>query len=92
LHQRLTQRDALLEMRQQVRNQRHALLQQPVVVDSVRTRMEQLLAQLTDAITEVEDEIAQVLQQDATWAAAAAHLQTIPGIGALTAAWILVTS
>src|SRR5438034_7728060 len=36
LPQRLAQRDALRDLRQQVRNQQHALLQQPTVIAAVR--------------------------------------------------------
>jgi transposase len=92
LQQRLAQRDALLDLRQQVRNQLHALVQGPVVITAVRTRIEQLIATLTVQLAEVEAEIAPTLQQDAAWAEAAARLQTISGIGRLTAAWIVVTT
>ena len=92
VQQRLAERDALLDLRQQVRNQLHALVQGPVVIAAVRTRMEQLMRTLTDQIAAVEDEIAPALQQDADWAAAAARLQTITGIGLLTAAWMVVTT
>ncbi len=90
LQQRLAEREALVDLRQQVRNQLHALRQQPVVIDSVRTRMETLITTLTEQITEVDGELALVLQQDAAWAEAARRLQTIPGIGLLTAVWLLV--
>jgi transposase len=63
-----------------------------VVIASVRQRIEQLIATLTDQIAEVEAEIAPTLLQDAAWAAAAARLQTIKGIGLLTAAWLVVTT
>lgn len=43
LQQRLAQRDDLLNLRQQVRNQLHALEQYPEVIASVRTRMDNLL-------------------------------------------------
>jgi transposase len=92
LQQRLAQRDALLDLRQQVRNQLHALAQGPVLIAAVRTRMEQLIATLTDQLSEVEAEIAPALQQEAAWAAAANRLQTIKGIGLLTAAWLVVTT
>lgn len=92
LQQRLAERDALLDLRQQVRNQLHALVQGPVVIAAVRTRMEQLIATLCAQIVEVEAEIAPALQQDAEWAAAAARLETIKGIGLLTAAWLVVTT
>jgi len=92
LQQRLAERDALLDLRQQLRNQLHALVQGPVVIAAVRTRMQQLIATLSAQIEEVEAEIAPALQQDADWAAAATRLQTIKGIGLLTAAWIVVTT
>lgn len=92
LQQRLAQRDALVELRVQVRNQRHALVQQPVVIASVRDRMDTLIATLTDQIAEVEAELAPTLEQDTAWAAAAARLQTITGVGLLTASWLLVTT
>jgi transposase len=42
LQQRLAQRDDLLNLRQQVRNQLHALEQHPAVITQVRTRMKDL--------------------------------------------------
>jgi transposase len=91
LQQRLAQRDDLLTLRQQVRNQLHALEQHPEVIAEVRARMESLLATFAAQLTEVDDEIAATLRQDAAWAAAAARLQSIKGIGWVTAAWTLVT-
>ena len=41
-------------------------------------------------IATLEAEIAPVLTQDATWATAAERLQSIPGIGLLTASWLIV--
>src|SRR5215207_9084560 len=70
LLQRLAQRDGLLDLRQQVRNQRHALLQHPTVVAAVRERMETLIATLSAQIAAVEAELVPALAQDATWAAA----------------------
>src|SRR6266508_3375552 len=46
LHQRLVHRDGLLAARTQFRNQLHALVQQPVVIESVRTRLESLISTL----------------------------------------------
>ena len=90
LQQRLAQRDDLLDMRQQVRNQLHALTHYPEVIEPVQTRMEALLSTFQDQIHEVEAEIAVALKQDSTWAAAAERLQSINGIGWVTAAWTLV--
>jgi transposase len=92
LQQRLAQRDDLLNLRQQVRNQLHALDQHPEVIASVRTRMERLLVLFQSQIDEVEGEIAAALNQDSAWAAAAERLQSIKGVGWVTAAWTLVTT
>ncbi len=87
--QRLVARDALVEMRQQVRNQRHALLQWPVVVAGVRQHLDELVADLDRRIAALEGEIATVLGEGA-WAASFACLTSAPGIGLVTAAWLLV--
>jgi len=92
LQQRLTHRDALVDVRTQFRNQLHALERQPLIIDSVRTRLQELIATLNRQIAEVEQEIRAALEQDATWAAAAAHLSTIKGLGALTIAWLLTAT
>ena len=92
LQQRLVQRDALLRMQGQLRNQLHALDQHPVVVGSVRERMEVLLQTLAAQIKDVEQELKAAICQDDAWAAAAARVQTIPGVGFLTALWLLVAT
>ncbi len=92
LQQRLAQRDALMHLRQQVRNQLHALVQGPVVIAAVQARMEALIATLSAQITEVEGELRAALAQDAAWEAAATRLESIKGIGLVTAGWILVTT
>jgi transposase len=92
LQQRLAQRDDLLNLRQQVRNQLHALMQHPEVIESVRLRMEGLLSTFQLQIDEIEVEITAALNQDSAWAAAAECLQSIQGVGWVTAAWTLVTT
>lgn len=92
LQQRLAQREALIGLRQQVRNQRHALLQAPAVVVSVRERMECLLVSLDGQIAAIERELKEVILRDASWAATARLLLSIPGVGLLTAAWLLVST
>jgi transposase len=92
LQQRLAQRDDLLNLRQQVRNQLHALVQYPDVIPEVRARMDRLLATFETQLVEVESEIATALTQDSAWAAAATRLQSIKGVGWVTAAWTLVTT
>ncbi len=91
LRQRLVTRDSLVEMRQQARNQRHALLHWPVVVDGVLQHLDELILDLSQRIDVLEQEIATVLQAG-DWAASATLLKSITGIGTLTAAWLLVTT
>lgn len=91
LRQRLVARDALIEMRQQARNQRHALVQWPVVVETVVAHVQAIEADLTDRLATLDAEIAAVLQ-DGAWAASAARLQSIPGVGPTTTAWLLVAT
>jgi transposase len=89
LRQRLIARDGLLEMRGQARNQRHALVQWPVVIESVLKQLDGLIADLDRRLSELEAEIAQVLE-DGAWAESAALLLSITGIGLITTAWLLV--
>jgi transposase len=91
LRQRLVTREALQTVRQQLRNQRHALLHWPVVVDSARDHLTALIADLDARLISLEAEIAVVLA-DGAWAASATLLLGIPGIGLLTTAWLLVST
>lgn len=54
--------------------------------------MEALVETLKQQLLEVEAEIQQALNQDQQWAASVQLLQSIKGIGWLTAAWLLVTT
>jgi transposase len=104
LEQRLTQRDTLLVMRGQVRNQLHALDHNPVVVASVRQRMQALDQTIVDQITQIEMELAVLVSPneqedpenegavDQAWLRTVRKLQTIPGIGLVTALWIVVAT
>lgn len=91
VRQRLTARDALVAMRQQTRNQRHALLQWPVVVASVRDHLDDVIVMLDTRIADLETEIAAVLAAS-DWAESLRYLTSAPGIGLLTAAWLLVST
>ena len=87
--QRLVARDALLAMRTQARNQRHALLQWPVVVEGVQRHLDELIADLDRRIASLEAELAAVLEAS-EWAESLACVTSAPGIGLVTAAWLLV--
>jgi transposase len=91
LRQRLMARDALLAMRTQAHNQQHALAQWPVVVTAVTDRFDAVLAALDEQLTTLDQEITTALHAGA-WAASAALVLSIPGIGIQAAAWLLVTT
>ena len=91
VRQRLVARDGLLTMRTQARNQRHALLQWPVVVAAVRQHLDAVIADLDARIADLTAEIAAVLKEGA-WAESLACLTSAPGIGLVTAAWLLVAT
>jgi transposase len=91
LRQRLVARDALVEMRQQARNHRHAFVQWPVQVAAVKEQLDAVIADLNHRIVTLEREISDVLQSGA-WAESAALLLTIHSVGPLTTAWLLVAT
>lgn len=70
---------------------RHALQHWPVVIESVMAHLDAVIATMTTQITDVDQEIAAVLA-DGAWAQSAILLQSIPGVGRLTTAWLLVTT
>jgi transposase len=89
LRQRLSAREALVAMRQNARNQLHALHQWPIQVAAALQPIEQVVSELDKQIAELDRAIVQVLR-DGAWAASAELMQTITGIGPLTTAWVLV--
>lgn len=93
LYQRLTHRDSLVELSGLVRNQLHALKQNVTIIESVLVQKEQLLATLKAQIKAVEGEIeALTAEQSQQWNRSIKLLQSIPGVGLLTASWIMVLS
>ena len=91
VRQRLLVRDGLVTMRQQARNQLHALVQWPVVVAQAEAPLRAVIGDLDVRIAGLEGEIAQVLA-GSEWAASLGYLTSAPGIGLLTAAWLLVAT
>ena len=91
VRQRLVARDGLLAMRTQARNQRHALLQWPVVIAAVRQHLDELIADLDRRVAALETEIAAALRES-VWAEPLACLTSAPGIGLVTASWLLVST
>lgn len=92
LQQRLAWRDSLIHLRTQVQNQHHALLHEQVVVAAVATGQAALITDLTAQIKAVERELAAVIATDDAWAASIVRLQSIPGVGLVTAAWLIVAT
>lgn len=91
LRQRLLVRDGLLQMRQQARNQRHALAQWPVQIPAAFDQLDAVIADLDTRIATLERELATVLR-DGAWAESATLLASITGIGLVTSAWLLVAT
>ncbi|AGY56294.1 IS110 family transposase [Gloeobacter kilaueensis] len=92
LQQRLQHRDALLQQRQQLHNQLHALRQFPLVVAAVQASLEQLSHTFDEQIAQMEAQLEALLAQDSLWHQAATKLRTIKGIGSVTAGWVLVST
>lgn len=92
LQQRLALRDDLLKIRTEQRNRLHALLQNPRREPTLVQRLQQHLAYLESEIKQLSVEIKALLASEHEWTQAARRLRTIPGIGAITTAWILVAT
>jgi transposase len=92
LEQRLVERESLLNIRQQLRNQLHALRHRSTVVAAVEARKRALLASIQDQIDTIEHEIEDLMRQDHAWTTSAQLLQGIQGVGTITAAWLLVAT
>ena len=92
LEQRLVERDSLLSIRQQLRNQLHALRHRPRVVSEVQRRKLTLLATIQAQIEGIEREIETLMRQEHAWATSTYYLRSIKGVGAITAAWLLVAT
>ena len=91
LRQRLVTREALVTMRQQARNQQHAISQWPITIASALAQLQGVIDDLDTRIKALDAEIATLLQ-DSAWAQSAQLLLSIPGIGIQTAALVLVAT
>lgn len=92
LQQRLSQRHDLLATKTQESNRLQALQHHPRADPSVLDRLRRHMAFLQAEIDSLDRELAALLAGDHVWAAAAQRLLTIPGVGPITAAWILVAT
>jgi transposase len=92
LRQRLTQRDALIHMRQQERNRLAALRRAPGTLKAILARTRRHIDYLDRHIKTLDAEIQHTLRSDPDWAASAARLRTLKGLGPVTVAWLLVAT
>jgi len=92
LEQRLQLRQQLLDARQRVRNQLHALRAGAVVIGSVAQRLEATLAFYDEQVAELEAEIRASLPTEGEWAVNLGLLLSISGVGLWTALWLLVAT
>lgn len=92
LRQRLTQRDALIQMRQQERNRLAALRRVPATLKNILRRTRRHIDYLDRHIKTLDAEIKLALSADPTWAASASRLRSLKGFGPITTAWLLVAT
>src|SRR5262249_39201378 len=94
-------RESLLRLRTHVTTQRHALISQgpvivDVIVDAVPERLERLEQIYTEQVAAIDAELADVLQpplaQESGGQETSERLQTIPGVGCITALWMVVAT
>jgi transposase len=90
LRQRLLQREDLIRALVQERNRLDALRHRPTVIASVQARSERWIAWCEAEIALLDTELTTLLDQAGEWQAAAERLRSVPGIGPITAGWLLV--
>lgn len=89
LYQRLMLRRSLLEIRKMLTNQLHALPKTQAVPEVVAHYKSQI-ADLAARLKNLKKEIETALAGEPKWAANVARLETIPGIGWVSAVWLVV--
>jgi transposase len=92
LRQRLTQRDSLIQMRQQERNRLAALRRVPATLKDILARTRRHIAYLDRHIKTLDADIQLALRADPAWAASAKRLRSLKGFGPVTVAWLLVAT
>jgi transposase len=92
LQQRLALRDDLMLTRTQFRNRIHAMSKHPHCETSLLAILTEQVDQLTQQIDQLTRHIDRLLASDHQWKQALDHLLTIPGIGNITAAWLLTAT
>ena len=88
----LERRDDILHMATQESNRLHALQQDPLAPKRIKSQIRRHLATLRDQAQKLLHEIETLLAQDSEWHVAAQRLLSIPGVGPVTATWLLVAT
>jgi transposase len=91
LYQRLVEHDNLVDMRQMLRNQLHALKRRTRPDPDVEARKLALLGQINAQLKQLEQELKDWLRRS-EWTKLAACLRSIKGIGLFSTAWLLVVT
>lgn len=86
----IRQRDDLVALRTETRNRQHALAQLPAVPDEARAPLDAVLAVLAEQVAALDAAIRRRAAAAASVADDIARLQTIVGVGLLTAAIVAV--
>jgi transposase len=107
LRQRITQRESLLKFQNQALNQLEALTVGPVVIESVRLQLQDLQHTIISQIDQMDAELKtlikaeladfekldeSLLSPEQAWKKNIALLRTIPGIGVMTACWLVLAT
>jgi transposase len=107
LRQRISQRESLLGLQNQALNQLHALTVGPVVIESVRHQLEDLQRTIITQIAQMDDELKTLIKAELAdfekldealltpeqlYKKNIALLRTIPGIGIMTACYLVLAT
>lgn len=92
LEQRIQYRATLLELRKVLKNQLHALSASQLMVEAVGKLYQGQIADFTTKIDALEKDIETVLKTDPAWLESVALMQTIGGVGPITAYWLVIAT
>jgi transposase len=90
LFQRLMQRQTLVKLHAQAANRSQAWPYRIRAIEAVQLRHKALCTLLKRQIRSIERELQVILTQEPAWAQNAAFITSIPGVGLVTAAWLLM--
>jgi transposase len=93
LYQRLVHRDSLMDLIIQVTNQASALELYPSIIQSVQMQKAELLTTLKEQLKTIDKELSDLVKKGQDeWTKTIRTIKTVPGIGLLTACWLVAAS